>query len=96
MPGTIKTPKLQVNGTVFKHRSLEKLTPVLAWTGFFHAGRCASRLGFYSEVFEEQMSWRSQARPALLKRAATSPSCWFQWALGVFAIALDHILYQDS
>lgn len=88
---TIKTPKSQVNGTVFKEKCLEKLTPVLAWVGFglvfFCAGRFASRPGFCSQFFREQISWRRQARPVLLKRAATSTSFPFGWPLGVFAIA---------
>lgn len=91
MPGATKTPKPQVNGTVFKLKCLEKRTPVLAWVGlgwfFFCAGRFASRLGFCSHFFGEQISWRRQARPVLLKRAATSTRSRVGWPLGVFAVA---------
>lgn len=53
VPCTIKTPKSQVNGTVFKQRCLEKLTPMLAWVGWVFSvqGGLPADLAFFFSVF---------------------------------------------
>lgn len=86
VPRTIKIPKSQVNGTVFKQRCLEKLTPMLVWVGCFFSvqGGLPADLAFFFSVF---LGSRRQARPVLLKRAATSTGSQFRWPLGDFTIA---------